>query len=55
MTELKEAMETLEQKRNYHICNMVYNKAMYELYNEEGKVVIDNLTEQQVIDLSKLL
>ena len=53
--DLKEAMETLEQKRNYHVCNMVYNKTLYELYDEEGNVIMDNLTEVQVIDLSKLL
>lgn len=53
--DLKEAMETLEQKRNYHICNMVYNKALYELYDSEENVIMDNLSEAQVIDLSKLL
>lgn len=55
MTDLKEAMEILEKKRNYHICNMVYNKTLYEVYNEEGEVIMDNLSEAQVIDLSKLL
>ena len=53
--DLKEAMETLEQKRNYHVCNMVYDKTLYELYNEEGEVIMDNLSEAQVVDLSKLL
>ena len=52
--EFKQATDILANK-GFYTCNMVYNPEYYELSNEDGKTVIDYLSEAQVIQLSAIL
>lgn len=53
--EIREAEEKLYSKRNYHVCNMVYDNTLYEICNNEGNVLIDNLSVAQVLQLAEIL
>ena len=53
--EIKGAQEKLYEK-GYYTCNMTepYND-QYEVYNGDGKVMIDHLSVAQLIDLSNMI
>lgn len=51
---MKQADQKLHDK-GYYLFNMAYNKNQYELCDGEGKVLIDHLSEAQVIALSEIL
>lgn len=53
--EIKEAEEKLYSKRNYHLCNMVYDKNSYEICDNEGNVLIDHLSVAQLQQLAEIL
>ena len=53
-TEMKQADQKLHDK-GYYLFNMAYNKNQYELCDGEGEVLIDHLSEAQVIALSEML
>lgn len=46
----------IEKLRNNHlyVCNMVYDNTQYEVSDVNGKVLIDNLSEAQLVNLSEL-
>lgn len=52
--ELKKATDVLASK-GFYTCNMVYTPECYELSDRNGSVVIDYLSEAQVIQLSQIL
>lgn len=53
--EIREAEEKLWNKRNYIVCNMVYDNTLYEISDNEGNVLIDHLSVAQVIQLAEML
>lgn len=53
--EIKEAEEKLCSKRNYHVCNMVYDNTLYEICDNEGNVLIDYLSVAQLQQLAEML
>ncbi len=53
--EIREAEDKL-YKKGYYTCNMVEpNNDQYEVYNGDGKVMIDHLSVAQLIDLSNMI
>ena len=51
---MKQADQKLHDK-GYYLFNMAYNKNQYELCDGEAEVLIDHLSEAQVIALSEML
>lgn len=51
--ELRNAMNRIEEL-GYHVCNMIYFSE-YEICNNEGRVLIDHLSEAQVIQMAGLI
>lgn len=52
--EYHEAEEKLNRK-GYYVCNMIYDNTCYELYDKDGKVLIDYLSLAQLVQLSEML
>lgn len=52
--EFKQAENTLYQK-GFYVANMVYYPECYELTDKDNTVVIDYLSEAQVIQLAYIL
>ena len=52
--EIREAINKIESL-GYGVCNMVHDASEYEIYNRENEVIIDHLSEAQVIAMAKIL
>ena len=46
--------EEVLHKKGYYVDNMVYDKDLYEVSNLDGEIVMDYLTLNQLMQLSKL-
>ena len=53
--EIREAEQKIYSKRGYHVANMVYDNAEYEIYDADGNVVIDHLSVAQLQQLAEIL
>ena len=42
-------------KNGYYVDNMIYDNDLYEVSNLDGEIVMDYLTLNQLMQLSKLL
>lgn len=58
MEELKKIYTEAEEKiykKGYYVDNMVNDSTCYEVSNENGKILIDNLSLSQLYQLSAML